>query len=98
MPDAIKAAAEFLKKSMGEQRMILILSDGIPYGYSEIYEELSDTNENFETAGMIILGIGLGTEKMSDLFRYNTSVYTQKDLIRKVARLFVKASMQELGS
>jgi hypothetical protein len=98
MPDAIKAAAEFLKKSLEEQRMMLILSDGFPYGYSEIYEELSDTNEKIETAGMIMLGIGLGTEKMSDLFRYNASVYTQKDLIKKVARLFVRASMQELGS
>jgi hypothetical protein len=98
MPDAINAAANFLKKSSEEQRMIVILSDGFPYGYSEIYEELSDINEKCETAGMIIIGIGLGTEKMSDLFRYNASVYTQKDLINKVARLFVKASMQELGS
>ena len=97
MPDAIKAAAEFLKKSSDEQRMILILSDGLPYGYSDIYEELSDTNETFETAGMIIIGIGLGTEKMSDLFRHNASVYTQKDLINKVARLVMRASMQELG-
>jgi nitric oxide reductase activation protein len=98
MPDAINAAANFLKKSSEEQRIIVILSDGFPYGYSEIYEELSETNEKYETAGMIIMGIGLGTEKMSDLFRYNASVYTQKDLINNVARLLLKAYIQELGS
>jgi hypothetical protein len=47
--------------------------------------------------GMILIGIGVDTERMGEHFRYSAGVYSQKDLINNVARIFLKASMSELG-
>ncbi|UCD45033.1 MAG: VWA domain-containing protein [Candidatus Bathyarchaeota archaeon] len=97
MPEAIRAAAEFLKDKAEEQKIILILSDGFPYGYSEIHDALGEVTEEYEGKGVIIIGIGMDTEKMGELFRYSSAVYSQKDLINGVAKIFLKASMAELG-
>jgi hypothetical protein len=96
MPDAMKAAAEFLKTTAYEQRILIIISDGVPYGYHGIQNSLKEFTETFESQGLIIIGIGVDTEKMGDLFKYSTAVYSQKDLIRKVGEIFMAASMQEL--
>jgi len=96
MPDAMIAAAEFLKTKIEEQKILIVISDGVPYGYPEIHESLKEFTETFEEQGLIIIGIGVDTEKMGDLFKYSTAVYSQKDLIKKVSEIFMAASMQEL--
>ncbi len=96
MPDAIKAAAEFLKDKIEEQTIIIILSDGYPFGYPGVYEALEEVNQTYEQRNIIILGIGFDTERMGDLFRYNAPVYSQKDLIKKVGSIFLRASMEQL--
>ena len=97
MPDAMKAAAEFMKRKAEEQRIILVISDGYPYGYEGIYEDLETNTLAYEGGGMILIGIGVDTERMGEHFRYNAGVYSQKDLINNVARIFLQASMSELG-
>ena len=96
MPDAMIAAAEFLKTKIEEQKILIVISDGVPYGYPGVHESLKEFTETFEEQGLIIIGIGVDTEKMGDLFRYSTAVYSQKDLIKKVSEIFMAASMQEL--
>jgi len=97
MPDALKAAAEFMKRRVEEQRIILVISDGYPYGYEGINETLEENRLTYEGGGMILIGIGVDTERMSDHFRYSAGVYSQKDLINNVSRIFLRASMSELG-
>ena len=97
MPDALKVAAEFLKSKVEEQRIILVISDGYPYGYEGIYEALEENTLTYMGGGMILIGIGVDTERMGEHFRYSAGVYSQKDLINNVARIFLKASMSELG-
>ena len=97
MPDALKAAAEFLKRKAEEQRMILVLSDGYPYGYEGIYETLEENTSTYMGGGMIMIGIGVDTERMGEYFKYSAGVYSQKDLINNVSRIFLQASMSELG-
>lgn len=96
MPDAIKAAAEFLKDKIEEQTIIIILSDGYPFGYPGIHEALEEVNQTSEQRNIIILGLGFDTDRMGGLFRYSTPVYSQKDLIKKVGSIFLQASMGEL--
>jgi nitric oxide reductase activation protein len=97
MPDALKAAAEFLKSKAEEQRIILVISDGYPYGYEGIYEALEENTLAYMGGGMILIGIGVDTERMGEYFKYSAGVYSQKDLINNVSRIFLRASMSELG-
>lgn len=96
MPDALMAAAEFMKNNVEEQRIILLLSDGYPFGYPDIYEALKEATKKYEGIGVIIIGIGFDTERMKNLFKYNAAVYSQRDLIKKVGSIFLQASMEEL--
>ncbi len=96
MPDALRAAAEFLKGKVEEQRIIFVLSDGYPYGYPGVYEDLEEITRTYEERGIIIIGIGFDTEKMGTLFRYNAAVYSQRDLIKHVGNVFLRASSEEL--
>jgi cobalamin biosynthesis protein CobT len=96
MPDAMSAAAQFFRGSSEEQRIMFILSDGYPYGYTGIREELDNLKRVYEGLGLIMIGIGFDTEKMKELFTYNASVYSQKDLVKKVGDIFLSASAEEL--
>jgi len=96
MPEALEAAAEFLRGQDATQRLIIILSDGYPFGYSNIYESLKETNKTNEERGVVTVGIGLNTKKMEPLFKHSTAVYSQKDLIKKVGSLFIQAAQEEL--
>jgi hypothetical protein len=86
-----------LKSKVEEQRIIMVISDGYPYGYEGIYEALEENTLTYMGGGMILIGIGVDTERMGEHFRYSAGVYSQKDLINNVARIFLKASMSELG-
>lgn len=96
MPDALNAAAEFLKPKAEEQKIIFVLSDGYPFGYPNVYDALEEATKTYEGKGVIIIGIGLDTERMGTLFRYNAAVYSQRDLIKKVGDIFLQASSEEL--
>ena len=96
MPDAIQVAGEVLTQRFDEQRFLIVLSDGWPYGYPDMPVALSETIRALEKKGVIVIGVGLETERMKNYFRLSTAVYNQRDLIKAFAKLYVKASAAAL--
>jgi hypothetical protein len=39
-----------------------------------------------------VFGIGVETDRMGNFFKLNSAVYAQKDLIKKFANVFLRAS------
>lgn len=98
MPDAIQVAGEILSKRFDEQRFLIVLSDGWPYGYSNMSRALSETISSLRKRGVIVIGVGMGTERMENFFKISTAVYNQKDLIKKFAKVYSNASIAALES
>jgi hypothetical protein len=98
MPDAIKVAGRVLAERYDEQRFLVIISDGWPYGYENISDALNESIASVQKKGIIVIGMGVETERMGDLFRLNSSVYSQKDVIKKFAKLYTDASEAALGT
>jgi len=98
MPDAIQVAGEILSKRFDEQRFLIVLSDGWPYGYPNMPKALSETISSLRKRGVIVIGVGLGTERMENFFKINTAIYNQKDLIKKFAKVYTNASIASLES
>jgi hypothetical protein len=96
MPDAIQVAGQILGKRYDEQRILVVISDGQPYGYPEISEALAEIIDRLGKRDIIVIGLGVETDKMSNFFRLNAEVYTQKDLIKRFAKMFVNASAAAL--
>jgi len=96
MPDAIQVAGKILSQRFDEQRFLLVFSDGWPYGYSDMPLALSEAISSLEKKGVIVIGVGLESERMKDFFKISCAVYSQKDLIKKFAKIYVSASRAAL--
>jgi hypothetical protein len=92
MPEAIQVAGQILAKRYDEQRFLIVISDGWPYGYENISENLKENIASVQKKGIIVIGIGVETEKMENLFRLSSPVYSQKDVIKKFAKIYTNAS------
>ncbi|PVX25931.1 MAG: hypothetical protein CW716_06980 [Candidatus Bathyarchaeum sp.] len=92
MPDAIQVAGNMLAQRFDEQKFLIVLSDGWPYGYKGIPMALSETITTLERKGVLVIGVGLETDRMENFFRRSAAVYDQRDLIKRFANLYVKMS------
>ncbi len=93
MPDAIQVAARILRQRFDEQRFLIVLSDGWPFGYPDIPLELTETIASLQKKGIIVIGVGLQSERMGDFFKTSCAIYNQKDLIKKFGDLYVRSSV-----
>ncbi|MDH5447692.1 MAG: hypothetical protein OEY24_02810 [Candidatus Bathyarchaeota archaeon] len=96
MPDAIRVAGKILARRFDAQRFLLVLSDGWPYGYPNMSSALSESISSLEKKGVIIIGVGLESERMKNFFKISSAVYSQKDLIKKFAKIYIQASAAAL--
>jgi hypothetical protein len=96
MPEAIEFAGNVLTKRFDEQRFLIVISDGWPYGYANIDAKLSKTISALQKKGVIVIGIGVETDKMKDFFKLSSVILDAKDLIKDFARLYVNASATAL--
>ena len=96
LPDAIQIAGKMLAKRFEEQRCLIVISDGWPYGYDDMPIALKGCVNDLLRKGVIVIGIGVDTKRMSDFFHLHASVYTQKDLINKFGSIYANASAKAL--
>ncbi len=96
MPDAVRVAGEILKQRFDEQKFLIVVSDGFPYGYPDVEFELQETVAKLKRKGIIAIGVGLKTERMDKFFKESCSVYSQRDLIKKFSKIYVGASTAAL--
>jgi len=92
MPDAIQVAGNALSKRFEEQKFLIVISDGWPYGYEGMPMALSETVTNLERKGVLVIGVGIETGRMENFFRRSAAIYDERDLIKKFANLYVKMS------
>ncbi len=98
LPDAIRVAGSILSRRYDEQRFLIVISDGWPYGYANIEDALKESIEDMEKRGVIVIGVGIETERMKRFFKLNSPIYDEKDLVRKFAKIYVDASANALES
>jgi hypothetical protein len=92
MPDAIQLAGKILTQRYDEQRCLVVISDGWPYGYPNMQMALKESIDTLVGKGVMVFGIGVETDRMGNFFKLNSAVYAQKDLIKKFANVFLRAS------
>ena len=96
MPDALHVAGDMLAKRFDEQKFLIVLSDGWPYGYKGMPVALSESINELERKGIMVIGVGLETNRMENFFRRNAAVYDQRDLVKRFANIYVRSSENAL--
>ncbi len=92
MPDALKVAGRIIKSRAENMRLISVISDGWPYGYSDMTPALSETIATLQNGGISLIGIGAKSTGMESLFRANCAAYTLRDLTKGFSGLYFEAS------
>jgi hypothetical protein len=92
MPDALSLAGHAIKSRAENMRLLTIISDGWPCGYSEINDELLETVSSLTGCNVSVVGIGAQTRRMSSFFKSTCAVYTMRDLTRQFSSLYLEAS------
>jgi hypothetical protein len=96
IPDAIQVAGKMLAKRFEEQRCLIVISDGWPNGYENMPLVLKKCVDSLLNKNVIVIGIGVETDRMGKFFQLHSSIYTQKDLINKFGSLYANASAKAL--
>ncbi len=98
IPDAITIGGKMLAKRFEEQRILVVISDGWPYGYANMPIALKECVDDLVRKNVIVIGIGVETDRMSNFFHLHSSIYTPKDLVKKFASVYAHASEKALES
>ncbi len=96
IPDAVQIAGKMLAKRFEEQRCLIVISDGWPYGYPDMPTALKNCVNDLIRKGVIVIGVGVDTKRMDNFFHLHASVYTQKDLVNKFGSIYANASAKAL--
>ncbi len=92
LPDALRLAANRLKSVNQEIKVILVASDGFPLGYEGIDEELVDTIQQINKAGIQLIGMGVGSSSIKKYFRSNCQISSPFDLMRQFVKIYIELS------
>jgi hypothetical protein len=91
MPDAIELAGRALAMRREELKVMMVISDGWPYGYTDINSAASKIIGNLENVGMAVIGIGVQSGRMEYLFDSHCTSYTLKQFINRFSARFYEA-------
>jgi hypothetical protein len=92
IPDAITIAGKMLAKRFEEQRVLVVISDGWPYGYPNMPLSLKETVDGLVKKNVLVIGIGVQTDRMSNFFNLHASVYSPKDIYKCFGNVYAEAS------
>jgi hypothetical protein len=96
IPDAITIGGKMLAKRFEEQRVLVVISDGWPYGYPNMPLSLKECVDDLVKKNVIVIGIGVETDRMGNYFHLHSSIYHPKDIIKKFAPVYAHASEKAL--
>jgi nitric oxide reductase activation protein len=92
LPDALRLAANRIKNTTEEIKVLLVASDGFPLGYEGIDEELVETIEQINKAGIQLIGMGVGSSSIKKYFRSNCQVSSPFDLMKQFVKIYIELS------
>lgn len=92
MPDALRIARDVIKQRNENLRLITVISDGWPFGYEGIDDELSEVLGTLQKRNITVIGIGAQSRRVQLYFKNYCVVYTLRDLKKKFSNLYMEAS------
>lgn len=91
MPDALQIAMKMLNDRREDFKVIIIISDGYPYGYYDIKSITKELVNNLETSDIVLIGVGIQSSQMETIFKSNCSPYTMKEFVNLFGMRYLEA-------
>lgn len=92
LPDGILVMSNILRKRGEQSKILIVVSDFFPSGYSDIEQKLVQNVRRAEKLGVGVIGIGVKSRAVKNYFRFNCVVDTPYDLMKKFTKIFTQYS------
>jgi len=92
LPDGISVMSNMLRKRGEQSKILIVVSDFFPSGYSDIEQKLIQNVRKTERLGVGVIGIGVKSRAVKNYFRFNCIVDTPYDLMKKFTKIFIQYS------
>jgi len=93
MPDAVEMAGRILRDRGEELKIIVVISDGWPYGYPNIYAAAKEAINRLEAGEVVVIGIGAQSGRMEFMFNSNCAAFTLKEFVNKFGDMYIETSL-----
>jgi len=93
LPDALEMAGRMIGVRNEDTRIVVVISDGWPYGYSNIHMASGDAIKQLENGDVVVIGIGAQSRRMEFMFGSNVAAFTLKDFVSKFGDMYVETSL-----
>jgi hypothetical protein len=91
LPDAMEVAGVALGERREDLKIMAIISDGWPYGYSNIFPAATEILNQLETAEIAVIGIGAQSGRMEFIFDAHCTSFTLKEFVNKFGARYFEA-------
>lgn len=88
MPDAMEIAGWSLGKQREELKILVVVSDGTPFGYTNIYPTTNGILKDLKAAEIAVIGIGVQSDQMEFIFNSYVTTYTMKDFVNRFGQRY----------
>jgi hypothetical protein len=92
LPDGILVMSNMLRRRSEQTKILIVVSDFFPSGYSNIEQKLVKNVKKAEKLGIGVIGIGVKSRAVKNYFRFNCVVDTPYDLMKKFTKIFIQYS------
>jgi len=88
LPDAVDLATKSLAKTGEDVKILLLITDGVPMGYTDIEEKFIYSIKNAQKSNVTPIIIGLGSKNIKKMFRNSCQVENITGLMKQFVGLY----------
>jgi hypothetical protein len=92
IPDAIRACSNLVKPYSKERNFMILVSDGLPSGYSRIEEEFSASVKELRRTGIHLIAMGLGSQSIKKTIKNARVVEKPTDIAKEFMEVYMSLS------
>ncbi|MFQ6134534.1 MAG: VWA domain-containing protein [Nitrososphaerales archaeon] len=90
LPDAIELTAKALAKTSEDVKILLIITDGVPVGYTSIDQKFSESIDRARRANITPIIIGMGNKNVKKLLKTSCTVENTYGLMKQFVKTYIE--------
>ena len=92
LPDAVEVVGNALRKRAEDLKLLFLISDGQPFGYSNIFMAASEVISQIQSGDLVVVGIGAQSNSVEYIFDDHIAAFDLKDYVDQLSRLYMAKS------
>jgi len=88
IPDAIRACCNLVKQNARDRNFLILVSDGLPSGYSHIDDEFGISVKELKSFGIGLIAIGMGSASIKKTVRNARVIDKPSDITKEFMQIY----------